>query len=410
MTREQRCRACHAPDLARVLDLGSCPQATAYPRPDDPAPDPAWPLELWMCDRCALVQLGAGSPPEPPPADAPGRSSTIARHQEAFVEGLVAGGAGHGPVVSLASHGGHIDDLLAARGVAVTVNRAVDEAGDPVADAVSFGLARAAALRPAGAHAALVVDSYLMAHVTDTDDFVAGLAEVLGPDGTAVLEMDHLLPLVEGRKFDAIRHGHYVYPSLLAIRPLFERHGLRIRDAEPQAVYGGTLRVRVDARPDDDASPRVEALIRREVAAGLGDVERMRAFGAVVRGLCDAARLHVAGLRASGALVAAYGAPSRGTTFVNVAGLGTAELAFAADRDPAKHGRCIPGPRIPIVSVSAIAERRPDALLVLTWDLRDEVIDSLSSYLDAGGRLLFAIPELEVVSRPPASMPASSVP
>jgi hypothetical protein len=363
-----------------------------------------------MCARCALVQLGPDSPPEPPPVEAPPRSSTITRHQEAFVDLLVERGVAKGPVISLASHGGHVDDLLAARGVAAIVNRAIDLDGDPVADAVSFGRARAASLRCGGEDASLVVDSFLLAHVADTNDFVAGLADLIGPGGTAVLEMDHLLPLVEGHKLDAIRHGHYVYPSLLAMRPLFERHGLRVRDAEPQPVYGGSVRVWVDARPGDDASPAVEALIRREVAAGLGDVERMRAFGAIVRDLCDATRAHIRALRASGARVAAYGAPSRGTTFLNVAGLGSDDLAFAADRDPSKHGRCIPGPRIPIVAVGAIAERRPDALLVLTWDLRDEVIDTLTAYLDAGGQLLFAIPELEIVTRPPARRPAASVP
>jgi hypothetical protein len=409
VTPAHRCRACGAAALTRVLDLGPCPLATDFPLPDAPLPDPAWPLELWMCERCLLVQLGPGSPPEPPPAaHAPARSATIERHQAAFVDRLAADGLLDGAVVSLASHGGHLDDLLAARGASVTANRAVDPAGDLVADAVSFGRARAAALRPPGGHASLVVDSYLLAHVADTEDFVAGLADLLGQDGTAVIEMDHLLPLVEGRKFDAIRHGHYAYPSLLALRGLFERHGLRIRDAEPQPVYGGTLRVRVDGRPGASASPAVGALLRRETEAGLGDVERMRAFGAAVRDLCAETLSRVASLRAAGARVAAYGAPSRGTTFVNVAGLTAADLAFTVDRDPAKQGRCIPGPRIPIEPLAALDAHRPDELLVLTWDLRDEVIDTLSGYLDAGGRLLFAIPELDVVAGRPAARPAAA--
>ena len=410
MSREHRCRACHAAALAPVLDLGPCPLATDFPACEAPLPDPAWPLELWMCERCLLVQLGPGSPPEPPPAHVPGRSPTIERHQVAFADALAADGLLGGRVVSLASHGGHVDDLLAARGAAVTVNRAVGPSGELLADAASFGRSQAAALLAAAGPAALVVDSYLLAHVADTDDFVAGLAALLGRDGTAILEMDHLLPLVEGRKFDAIRHGHYVYPSLLALRPLLERHGLRVRDAEPQPVYGGTLRVRVDARPGDAASPAVDALVRREVEAGLGDLASMRAFGAVVRSLCDATRSRLASLRAAGSPVAAYGAPSRGTTFVNVAGLTSADVAFTVDRDPAKHGRCLPGPRIPIEPVAAIAQRRPDEVLVLTWDLRDEVIDTLSGYLDAGGRLLFAIPELDVVARAPAAPAAAAHP
>jgi hypothetical protein len=362
-----------------------------------------------MCERCYLVQLGPGSPPEPPPAHAPGRSPTIERHQAAFADALAADGLLRGRVVSLASHGGHIDDLLTARGAAVTVNRALDSSGELLPDATSFGRSRASGLL-AGGPVSLVIDSYLLAHVSDTDDFVAGLALLLGRDGTAVLEMDHLLPLVEGRKFDAIRHGHYVYPSLLALRPLLERHGLRVRDVAAQPVYGGTLRVRVDARAGDAATPAVEDLLRREVEAGLGDLASMRAFGGVVRNLCEATRTRVATLRAAGSPVAAYGAPSRGTTFVNVAGLTAADVAFTVDRDPAKHGRCLPGPRIPIEPIAAIAERRPDEVLVLTWDLRDEVIDTLSGYLDAGGRLLFAIPELDVVARHPAAQATAAHP
>ena len=398
MTPERRCRACHALDLDRVLDLGPCPQATAYPALDDPLPDPCWPLELWMCTACALVQLGPGSPPEPPPVDPPARSSTIARHQQAFVDELVARGVATGTVLALASHGGHVDDLLAAAGSRVLANRALGDDGSLLPDAASFGRERAAAFVAANGPADLVVDSYLFAHVADADDFMGGLATVLSPSGLAVVEMDHLLPLVEGRKFDAIRHGHYVYPSLLALAPLAARHGLRIREAAPQPVYGGTLRVWLDYRTEESPDPSVASLAEREREAGLADPARMTAFGATARGLADAARDEVRSIRASGAVVAAYGAPSRGTTFVNVAGLGAADLAFAADRDPAKHGRAIPGPRIPILAPAAIREERPDALLVLTWDLREEVVDSLADYLDGGGRLIFAIPALEVLS------------
>jgi hypothetical protein len=404
---EARCRACDGDSLALVVDLGSCPAATAYPAVDDPVPDPEWPLGLWMCAACGLVQLGPDSPPEPPPVEGAPRSATVARHQAAFVEGLADAGLTGGRVLALASHGGHVDDLLAARGCVATVNRAVDAAGRPVPDAVSFGRERAAAFVAAEGPADLVLDSYLFAHVADTDDFVAGLAAALAPAGIAVLEMDHLLPLVEGRKFDAIRHGHYVYPSLVALRPLLGRHGLRIADAEPQDIYGGTLRVRVDRRLGEAPSPRVDAIVARETEAGLADPERMRSFGAVVRDLCELARSAVRALRADGELVAAYGAPSRGTTFVNVAGLGRDDLAFAVDRDPGKHGRAIPGPRIPILPVETLTERRPGALLVLTWDLRDEVVGSLGGYLDAGGRLVFAVPTLDIVGRGAHARPAA---
>jgi hypothetical protein len=404
VTTDEHCRACLGGPLEPVIDLGEQPDANRFPGPDDLSePDPVWPLTLYMCGECGLLQLGQASPFEaPPPLHPQAPSATIAAHGRAFVDWLVAAGLTWpgARVVELASHGGHLSPAFHERGIATETVRAVDAEGQPISDAVSFGRSRARELLTRG-RADLIVDNYLLAHVADPADMVAGLAELLAPGGSIVLEMDHLLPIVEGGKFDSFRHGHFIYPSLSALGPLFARHGLAVRDAQPQSVYGGTLRLVLGSADGRPAPPAVDAVLAREHAAGLADPARMREFGASIRQRCADARQLLAELRTTG-LVAAYGAPSRGSTFLNACGLTARDIAFTVDVAPAKQGRYMPKSRVPIRPPSAIAEAHPGAVLVLTWDLRNEVNGILSGYVDGGGRLVYAIPKLEVVKRPTA--------
>jgi len=228
---------------------------------------------------------------------------------------------------------------------------------------------------------------------------VAGLADLLAPGGAIVLEMDHLLPIVEGGKFDSFRHGHFIYPSLTALLPLFARHDLAVHDAAPQSVYGGTLRLVIRAADGRRPAPGVDAVLEREQQAGLVDADRMREFGTRIGRTCAATRRLLAEASGTTGFIAAYGAPSRGTTFLNACGLTARDIAFTVDVAPAKQGRFMPVSRIPIRPVGAIAEQRPAAVLVLTWDLRDEVERTLAGYIDAGGRLVYAIPRTDVVER-----------
>jgi C-methyltransferase C-terminal domain/Putative zinc binding domain len=361
-----------------VLDLGWQPASDSFPPADSRAPDERWPLTLWLCTGCALVQLGAdASLPEVPLAV---ESETMKRHA-ARVSAAVLTQSGLAPGATVAEaashHGGSWLPHLVAAGL-----RPIPLAADGQAD--------------------LVVDVHGLAHDADTDAALAAHASRLRPDGRLVLEFHHLLPLLVEGQFDTVRHGHPVYLSLLALGPALARHGLAVTSAQQSTAYGGSLQV--TARPaalgvGPDAS--VAQVLAAEKAAGVDQAAALRGLHAQAQRTGQALRDYLAAARVAGRVVLGYGAPSKASVLLCSSNIGPDLLPFTADLSPAKTGRRLAGCAVPIRSPADLLAARPDEVLILTWDIAHEVAEQLSVVLSWGGRFTVPVPE-------PHPLPASA--
>jgi hypothetical protein len=349
------CRGCGGTRAHLVVDLGEQPASDDFPAIDAPLPDAVWPLQLWYCPDCALVQLG----PVEALAEEPVRaveSETSRRHAARTVAAVMADHPSlvGGTVREFASHhGGSWLDALAAYGCI------------PVAD---------------GHPADLVVDVHGLAHEQDVAGQLALRASALAPEGLLVIEHHHLLPLVEQTQFDTIRHGHWTYLSLTAVSRLAARHGLRAVRAVGEPVFGGSLRI-VLAHQDSPyaADSTIADVLAAEAAASLDDGNGLKLLGDRAAESAAALRAYLTGQRESGRAVAGYGAPSKAAILLGVSGVGRDLLPYTVDASPAKHGLAIPGDRIPIAAVDILRERHPDIVLILTWDIADEVVAQLEA-------------------------------
>jgi hypothetical protein len=303
-------------------------------------------------------------------------------------------------VVEIASNDGYLLQYFVAAGVpvlgvepAANIAAVAVERGIPT-ESVFFGAVEAHSIRSRHGRADLIVGNNVLAHVPDLHDFVSGVAILLAADGLATFEFPHLLRLIDEAQFDTIYHEHFSYFSLLAVEPVFERHGLRVVDVDELPTHGGSLRLHV-ARLDASSTPAVAALRTREVAAGLRSLETYRTFGEgvkrrkreLLRFLIDAAD--------AGKTVAGYGAPAKGNTLLNYCGVGPDLLPFTVDRSPHKQGRYLPGCRIPIYAPEHLIAARPDFVLILPWNLRVEIAAEMSIVHSWGGQFVVPIPRVQ---------------
>jgi SAM-dependent methyltransferase len=388
-------------------DLGSSPLANSYLRAEDLAKaEPFYPLTVYVCGDCFLVQLPESASPESIFSDYAYFSSTSEswiRHAQAYVESI-SERLSLGPesqVVEIASNDGYLLQWFVERGVPVL---GVEPAANVAADAVErgiptrvafFGSATANELLAEGHAADLLVGNNVLAHVPDLNDFVAGVATLLKPGGTATFEFPHLLQLIEQTEFDTIYHEHFSYFSLLAVAPVFERHGLGVVDVEELPTHGGSLRLYVghEGRP----GKRVEELLARERAAGLDGLERYARFEQQVRAVKRDLLELLIGARRDGAQIAGYGAAAKGNTLLNYCGIRADLLDYVVDRSPHKQGLFLPGTRLPIHPPERIAESRPDLVLILPWNLRDEIVRQMAHVRDWGGRFVVPVPTATVL-------------
>jgi hypothetical protein len=379
MSDEAVCRSCGSDQVVEVMDLGAVPPSDVFPLEDAPGPDPRVPLVLVFCTACRLVQLGptASTVPEQPMAV---DSQTALRQARASVErvvrdeGLVAG-------QSFVEH----------------------DSGHGCSWAPFFeeaGLVRAADGEPAD----LVVDVHHLMHYEDVDPVIARHAARLAPGGVLLLEFFHARPMVVKTLVDTVRHGHFVYFTVLAAVPLLDRHGLVATGAREVPAYGGSVQLTARRAVDSpDVGGEVEDLQSAELADGLGDVEALTAFGARASGVATAFHDHLAALAAAGRSVAAYGAPSKAPVLLALAGVDRSLLPFTVDLSPAKAGRRIPGAGVPIRTVEELIAARPDDVVVLTWDIADEVATQLATMSAGTGwdpRLYVPLPEPREISLP----------
>lgn len=404
------CRFCGAPLREIFVDLGAQPLANSYLEPEHlRRPEPFYPLCVYVCGECFLVQLPEEERPEAIFTDYAYFSSyseSWLRHARTYAEAMVDR-FGFGPehrVIEVASNDGYLLRWFRDQGVPVlgieparNVAEAAEAAGIPTLVRF-FGTQTARGLAAEGTRADLLVGNNVLAHVPDLNGFVEGLKTLLAPRGVLTMEFPHLLRLMDEDQFDTIYHEHYSYFSFLAVRKVFASHGLTLFDVEELPTHGGSLRIY--ARHDeDDAKPvgeRVADLLAREEAAGLTSLDTYRSFAERVERVKRGLLRFLIQAKEEGKSVAGYGAPAKGNTLLNYCGIRSDFLDYTVDLSPHKQGRYLPGTRVPIFAPDHIRETLPDYILILSWNLREEIMAQMSDVRSWGGKFVVAIPEVRV--------------
>jgi SAM-dependent methyltransferase len=371
--------------------------------------EPFYPLRADVCEQCWLVQLERYVTPEAiftEYAYFSSFSDSWVRHARDYAEAMTDRLA-LGPdskVVELASNDGYLLQHFVARGIpvlgiepAANVAAAAAERGVPTLTRF-FGEELAGGLAGDSGPADLIVANNVLAQVPDLNDFVAGIKRLLKPGGVVTAEFPHLVRLLEDNQFDTIYHEHFSYFSFGTARRIFARHGLTLFDVEELATHGGSLRIYGrHAEEDDPASGgRAEELAAREAAAGLETPAPYAGFGERVVETKRKLLEFLIAVKRDGASIAGYGAPGKGNTLLNYCGIRTDFLDYTVDRNPYKHGRFTPGTHIPIHPPERLAETRPDYILILPWNLKDEIIEQLAYTREWGARFVVPIPEVTV--------------
>jgi hypothetical protein len=404
------CRCCAAPLSVKFADLGMTPMANSFVPPERAhGMEPYYPLCAYVCEECQLVQLAAFESPEAIFGDYlyfSSFSESWLRHAEAYVTRMIERFA-LGPsssVVEIASNDGYLLQYFKQRGVPVLgVDPAANVAEKAIAKGIPtevafFGAETARRLQARGVRPVLMAANNVLAHVPDLHDFVEGFRILLAPEGVATFEFPHLLRLMDQNQFDTIYHEHFSYLSMSVVEALFARHGLTVFDVEELKTHGGSLRVFARHAANDALArtPAVAAVRGAEQAAGLGKSDTYRRFAeGVVNSKCALLEFLI-DARRSGKQVAAYGAPAKGNTLLNYGGIGPELISFTVDLSPHKQGLLLPGTRIPIRAPSAIVEEKPDYLLILPWNLKEEIASQMAVIRDWGGRFVVPIPQVEV--------------
>jgi SAM-dependent methyltransferase len=406
------CRLCSAPLRATFADLGVSPLANSYlAEAELGAPETFFPLHVFVCEQCFLVQLPVHESAESIFRDDYAYFSSYSEswvdHARRFAEAAIErfGLDESSRVIEVASNDGYLLQFFAARGIDVlgveparNVAEAAVERGIPTLTEF-FDEQLAARLAAEGRKGDLLVGNNVLAHVPAVHGFVEGLSLALAPGGVVSMEFPHLLELIEKTEFDTIYHEHFSYFSLLAVERLFAEHGMTIFDVEELPTHGGSLRI--SARHAEDGSrpvePRVGELRDRERAAGLDRLETYTGFGDAVqtvkRNLLD----FLIQALGRGERIAGYGAAAKGNTLLNYCGVGPDFLDYVVDRSPHKQGRYLPGSRIAIHGPERVAETKPDWLLILPWNLEDEIVEQMAHVREWGGRFVVPIPDVRVI-------------
>ena len=406
-----KCRFCATPLQDVFLDLGSAPPSNAFLVADAlNAPETWFPLKLFTCGKCQLVQVDEVQSHAALFAPDYVYYSSFSRswlaHAERYVgEAVVKLGLGRSSLVmEIASNDGYLLQYVAARGIPCigieptsgTANAARQKGIETLER--FFGREFANEFVQERRTADLIVANNVLAHVPDINDFVSGLATALAPEGTITVEFPHLMELVAQRQFDTVYHEHFSYFSLHTVCSIFAAHGLRLWNVEQLPTHGGSLRIWAAHEHSQHAeTPAVATLLATETQAGMQDAAYYRNFqmqADEVKNGCLSFLLeqHRAGLK-----VAGYGAAAKGNTLLNYAGVKSDLLPYVVDASPHKQGHWLPGSRIPVVDESQLRENQPDFVLILPWNLREEITAQLSYIREWGGRFVIAVPQLVVL-------------
>jgi SAM-dependent methyltransferase len=405
-----RCRLCGGALEHTFVDLGMSPLCESFLASEQlDAMEPYFPLHVLVCGTCFLVQLKEYVSPESifrEYAYFSSYSTTWVAHAKRYCETIATRlGLGRDSlVVELASNDGYLLQHFLPLGIPVLgIEPAANVAKVAIKKGIPtrvdfFGAELAKALVAEGKRADLIAGNNVLAQVPDLNDFVAGTVRLLKPEGVITLEFPHLERLMAENQFDTIYHEHFSYFSLITIERLAARHGLKLIDVEELSTHGGSLRVYLaHAGSGRPTTPSVPALLERERRLGFDDLATYAAFAEQVKRTKRRLLSFLIAAKDAGKVICGYGAPGKGNTLLNYCGIGTDFLEFTVDRNPYKHGRVTPGMHIPIHPVEAIDAARPDYVLILPWNLKDEIVQQMRHIGAWGGKFIVPIPELAVI-------------
>jgi len=404
------CRHCNTPLEHVFLDLGFAPPSNAYlVEADLQAPEQYFPLKLFVCDKCWLVQTEDYARSDElftkDYAYFSSTSTTWLAHAKSYVD-MISSRLGLGTqsfVIEVASNDGYLLKNFVANGVPClgveptdSTAAAAEALGVPVAREF-FGQQFAGKLVASGKQADLIIGNNVYAHVPDINDFTMGMKTALKPGGTITLEFPHLMSLMRLNQFDTVYHEHYSYLSLQSVKAIFAKAGLRVCDVEQISTHGGSLRVYgchvADARADGAA---VAQVLAEELASGLQDLPTYRRFQLEANKVKNNLLAFLVEANRAGKTVAAYGAAAKGNTLLNYAGVKSDLMTFVCDAAASKLGKFMPGSHIPILAPAQLRERRPDYVIILPWNIADEVVKANDFVREWGGQFVVAVPALRV--------------
>jgi hypothetical protein len=405
------CRHCCAPLEHVFLDLGFAPPSNAYLGVSDlTKPERYFPLKLFVCTSCWLVQTqdyaNADELFTRDYAYFSSVSHTWLAHAAAYAKMIIGRLSldNNSFIIEAAANDGYLLKNFVTAGIpclgiepTASTAAAAESLGIPILREF-FGKAAAGRLAATGKQADLIVGNNVYAHVPDINDFTAGLKAALKPSGTITLEFPHLMRLIENCQFDTVYHEHFSYLSLHTVNRIFTSAGLRVWDVEEIPTHGGSLRVYgCHAEYGRVATPAVATLLAEEERRGLRSLDPYRDFQARTDRRKDDLLVFLIEQKRKGRRVAAYGAAAKGNTLLNYAGIKTDHIEFVCDAAPSKQGKFLPGSHIPILPPAALRERKPDVVLILPWNIADEVVAQYSVVREWGGRFVVAMPDIRVL-------------
>ena len=409
-SNQRQCRFCGTELKHTFVDLGMSPLCESYLTEEHlNEMEPFFPLHVQVCGECFLVQLPEYVAPEnifSEYAYFSSYSDSWLAHSKSYTEQMIErfSLSAKNLVIEIASNDGYLLQYFAERRIPVL---GIEPAANVAAVALQkgvpslvkfFGQETARELTVSGQQPDLLLGNNVLAQVPDINDFVAGMKILLKPRGVITMEFPHLQRLMEQNQFDTIYHEHFSYFSLLTAERIFAAHGLTLFDVEELLTHGGSLRIYA-CHADDHSKPvgpRVRELRKREDALGYNKLETYTRFAEQVKETKRKLLEFLIGAKRSGKHIAGYGAPGKGNTLLNYCAIRTDFLDYTVDRNPYKHGRYLPGTHVPIYAPDRIRETRPDYLLILPWNLKDEIIKQNAFIREWGGKFVVPIPEVQI--------------
>jgi SAM-dependent methyltransferase len=406
------CRSCGAVLRHTFVDLGMSPLCESYVGPEQlNQMEPFYPLHVYVCEHCFLVQLEEYVNPEEIFSEYAYFSSyadTWLQHAKAYTDMIVERLKldEQSLVVELASNDGYLLQYFVQKEIPVLgIEPATNVAEVAIKKGVPtlvkfFGEELARELVAAGKQADLLIGNNVLAQVPGLNDFVKGMKVLLKPQGVITMEFPHLMRLMEENQFDTIYHEHFSYFSLITVEKVFAAHGLTLFDVEELPTHGGSLRIYA-RHTEDTAKPvgqRITELRAREEAAGFTLMETYALFAEQVKDTKRKLLDFLIRTKWAGKSIAGYGAPGKGNTLLNYCGIRSDFLDYTVDRNPYKQGKFLPGTHIPIFHPDKIKETKPDYVLILPWNFKDEIMEQVGYIRDWGGQFVVPIPEVKVYS------------
>jgi SAM-dependent methyltransferase len=404
------CRSCGAALAHTFADLGMSPISNAFLNAEQlNRMEPFYPLHAYVCGECFLVQLDEFESPQhifnENYAYFSSYSDSWLDHARRYTEQMTArlGLGAQSQVIELASNDGYLLQYFKQKGVPVLGV----EPSKNVADAAAakgiptivkfFGVTTAQELVAQGRYADLLLGNNVLAHVPDLNDFVAGMKIVLKPSGVLTMEFPHLQNLIEQNQFDTIYHEHFSYFSFIAVDRVFARHDLQLFDVEEIPTHGGSLRIYGRHAGHGDPGERVKALVERERGLKYDDLATYRMYSARVQETKRRLLEFLISARRAGKRIVGYGAPAKGNTLLNYCGVREDFIEFTVDRSPQKQNTFLPGTHIPVYAPERIDEAKPDYVLILPWNIKDEIVKQMAHIRSWGGKFVVPIPEVRVL-------------